>query len=479
MRPNPGAMPEALTMNSMSRISRRVFSFCLCVICFGTGLHAQVAETTEDPRLGIAREFLSHIIAGRTQEAAELVAPDAAGRLTPGRLSGIWHELEARHGPFQGEGINGAQSMRGVDGSEAAVITLRFETAAIDSRIFFIDDKVAAIHFVPSESLVINFVPPPYADSSLFSEEPFTVGRGDFALPGTLCIPNETGPHPLIILVSDMGPQDRDSTVGAVKPLRDLAWGLATLGVASLRYEKRIRLYATRIDRRRLTFRDEIVEDAAVAIRKIHADPRFHDSPLFVLGHGLAGQVMPEIIARSGGFMRSSPVAGAVMMAPAARPLPETLVDYLTVIAGEDGRTTYDEKSAIRRLAASFKTMLESRNRDHPSVMGIRYTYLKALTNYDTLGEAAGLKIPLWIVHGGRDARVSAEIDHELWREAMGGDASEDNRVRVQLYPKLNHAFVAGEGLALPSEYAEPAHVAEAFVVDLAAWITEVAASDD
>ena len=47
-----------------------------------------------------------------------------------------------------------------------------------------------------------------------------------------------------MVLVHGSGPNDRDETVGASKPFRDLAWGLATKGVAVLRYEKRTKAYA-------------------------------------------------------------------------------------------------------------------------------------------------------------------------------------------------------------------------------------------
>ena len=40
------------------------------------------------------------------------------------------------------------------------------------------------------------------------------------------------------MLLSGSGPQDRDETIGRNKPLKDLAWGLASRGVAVLRFDK-------------------------------------------------------------------------------------------------------------------------------------------------------------------------------------------------------------------------------------------------
>jgi uncharacterized protein len=41
-----------------------------------------------------------------------------------------------------------------------------------------------------------------------------------------------------VVLLSGSGPQDRDETIGRNKPLKDLAWGLASAGVAVLRFDK-------------------------------------------------------------------------------------------------------------------------------------------------------------------------------------------------------------------------------------------------
>ena len=66
-----------------------------------------------------------------------------------------------------------------------------------------------------------------------------TVGSAGSSLPGTLVLPRGPGPFPALVLVAGSGPQDRDETIGPNKTFRDLAWGLASRGIAVLRYEKR------------------------------------------------------------------------------------------------------------------------------------------------------------------------------------------------------------------------------------------------
>ena len=67
------------------------------------------------------------------------------------------------------------------------------------------------------------------------------VWSGDVRLEGTLCTPDDPGPHPAALLLSGSGPLDRDSNMAQQRLdiANALAAGLAAGGVASLRYDKR------------------------------------------------------------------------------------------------------------------------------------------------------------------------------------------------------------------------------------------------
>ena len=112
-------------------------------------------------------------------------------------------------------------------------------------------------------------LPPPYAKAGAYREKDFTVGTGEWRLPGTLTLPvGVTKPLPALVLVHGSGPNDRDETILANKPFRDLAWGLASKGIAVLRYEKRTKEYATKLRAagiRDLTVKEETIDDALSA----------------------------------------------------------------------------------------------------------------------------------------------------------------------------------------------------------------------
>ena len=73
------------------------------------------------------------------------------------------------------------------------------------------------------------------------------VGVGEWVLPGTISMPRGDGPFPAVVLVHGSGPNDRDETIGPNKPFRDLAGGLASQGIAVLRYEKRTRQHPLKL----------------------------------------------------------------------------------------------------------------------------------------------------------------------------------------------------------------------------------------
>ena len=76
---------------------------------------------------------------------------------------------------------------------------------------------------------------PPYREEEVVINNP--VAR--LNLSGMLTIPPGTGPFPAVVLVSDLGAQDRDGTVGDYRLLGILADYLTRRGVAVLRYDDR------------------------------------------------------------------------------------------------------------------------------------------------------------------------------------------------------------------------------------------------
>ena len=174
-------------------------------------------------------------------------------------LTQLWSQLEGQFGAFTGVGD---VAVKDAAPFVNATVTTYFANATVP-LIVTVDAEghVAGLHLgapgpaasppggssatpaapSPTPSRVACRLRPPDA----FTETEVTVGSAPWALPGTLSMPTGNGPFPAVVLVAGSGPQDRDETIGPNAPLRDLAWGLASNGIAVLRYDKRTKAHGT------------------------------------------------------------------------------------------------------------------------------------------------------------------------------------------------------------------------------------------
>src|SRR6202008_4493727 len=119
---------------------------------------------------------------------------------------------------------------------------------------------------------------------------------GKFELPGLLTYPSRMDyPVPAVVLVHGSGPHDADETIGPNKPFADLASGLASRGVAVLRYVKRTKQYPHCAQEKNFTYNQETVEDAAAAGHSLLGQDCVDAAKIFVVGHSLGATLAPRI----------------------------------------------------------------------------------------------------------------------------------------------------------------------------------------
>ena len=304
------------------------------------------------------------------------------------------------------------------------------------------DGLVAGTWFRPAEPP--PYQTPAYSHPDAFTARAITIGNDQWKLPGTLLVPKGKGPFPGVVLVHGSGPNDRDESVGGVRVFRDLAEGLASRGIAVLRYDKRTKVYAAECkDDPNFTMTEETVVDAVRALALLRTEAEIDPRPVFVLGHSQGAYMAPRI-------MQADPkLTGAILLAGNARPLEDLIVD----------QTEYLAKLKGVRLEPS------ERNPDL-ALAGLPRKYRDDLKNYNPVALAKTLNTPMLILQGERDYQVTLK-DFNLWKNGLAG---RDN-VTLRTFPALNHLFVAGEGPSSPEEYQKPAHVAAEVVDQIAVWI--------
>lgn len=378
----------------------------------------------------------------------------------------LWESLLKQVGAFK---KRTGTRVEKVDKYDVVFVTCQFERAALDARVVFdADKKVAGLQFRLAKG-AYDFKPPPYARPESYREEKIVVGSGDWSLPGTLTLPKGDGPFPAAVLVHGSGPHDRDETIGPNKPFRDLAWGLASQGIAVLRYEKRTHEHAARMAavKNSLTPKEETIDDALAAVAELRKHKQIDAKRIVVVGHSLGAMVAPQIASRD------PELAGLVMLSGNARPLEDLILEQITYMKSLNGEMTDKDREELEKLkkqvarVKSPKLTTETPAAELP--LGVPAAYWLALRAYDQTATASRLKQPMLIVQGERDYQVTMD-DFKAWKKAL---ASHRN-VSFRSYPKLNHLFMEGEGKAKPDEYSKAGHVARQLVNDLADWIKKL-----
>lgn len=297
-----------------------------------------------------------------------------------------------------------------------------------------------------------------------FAEVSVTVGTGTWELPGTLTLPADAGPFPGVVLVHGSGPHDRDSTVGANKPFRDLAQGLAAKGIIVLRYDKRSRTHAQRIidTLSQFTPDQETVDDAVAAVALMRELPDVRSDRVFVLGHSFGGMMAPRIAKRL------PSLAGLIIMAGNTRPIPEMLLEQVAAQLNADGYLNGTEQAQLNALRQQVAQVDDPQlTPETPGILlGAGARYWLDLRDYHPEQVATQLTQPILILQGERDYQVTME-DFNGWKRTLAGRSD----VTFKSYPTLNHLFVEGAGKSSPAEYARPGRVAQVVIDDIADWI--------
>ncbi len=416
-----------------------------------------------------ARDFVGLLASARYAEAVARMDDTMKAALPQEKLADVWRGLESQVGPFRE--VQGTRVEQSGDYT-VVYVTTAFGTQTLDTKVVF--DRagnVAGLFFVPtaagSAGTSTSYAPPAYVTAAAFTEQEVTVGTGAWALPGTLSVPMGTAPFPAVVLVHGSGPQDRDETIGPNKPFRDLAGGLASRGVAVLRYDKRTKVYAQRMagSTDRITTKEETIDDAVSAVRLLQERPDIDPNRVFVLGHSLGGTLAPRI------GVASADVAGLILLAGAARPLEDIILEQTTYLLGlQAGLSDAERTSRIDEMRAQVAKVKDpALSADTPAgelPLGIPAAYWLDMRGYDPPAAAAALATPVLVLQGGRDYQVTT-ADYDLWQAALLGRPGAD----FKLYPDLNHLFVTGSGKSTPAEYEIAGHVTAPVVADIAAWI--------
>jgi dienelactone hydrolase len=417
------------------------------------------AQTKTSPEL-LARKFVEMLSRKEYAKAYATMDETMAAAITEERLSLMWKQIQIQSGTYTHQKDATVET---VSGYTTVQLTCAFEKSDLilqlsyDSR-----GKLAGLHFkVPKKTALLSA--PAYMDTSAFTELPATVSSGEYPLLATLSIPKGKGPFPAVVLVHGSGPNDRDESIGPNKPFRDLAWGLASAGIAVLRYEKRTRSHPTYYqDNPQYTVKDEVTDDADSALALLNRTKGIEKKSIYVVGHSLGAYLAPRIA------LGKKNIAGIIMLAAPTRHLEDLVVEQARYIAKHEphgDKASMDNEIALLEKARSKIVNLKPAD-SAKTILGVPGSYWLDLAKYDVVAVTKRVKARVFIMQGERDYQVTM-TDFNSWKKELAAHKN----ATLKSYPKLNHLFIEGVGICTPSEYEREGYVAPYVVEDIRTWI--------
>jgi dienelactone hydrolase len=421
------------------------------------------AQTPADPDKALlerrAREFLELLGEGSYESAYDRFTESAQEGLTVESLEQVWGQVTAGAGEFVS--IDTAEYEDKTNARDLVSVEAVFDQVRNSFTVVLHGGGVKGFELTSQEALA--WEPPAYADQSTFTEEQVTLDATESCeLGGTMTLPNGNDPVPGVVIVHGSGPNDRDGTFGPNKPYKELAWGLASRGVAVLRYDKRTN--ACDVDLSDVTVDDVATDDAVTAVERLRGHGRVAADGVFVVGHSLGGLLAPRIATRD------DSLAGAVMLAPGpARAMAETLLDQQRHLLDQQDLTDEERDRALAEFRSTVEKIRSLDISDEEVLLGLGgREYFRTLAEYDGPETAAGLDSPLFLAMGGRDYQITVEKDLPVWQDALSGKST----VTIEVYEDLNHLFQRGDGPSTDSEYVDPDAVFDRRVVeDVASFV--------
>ncbi|WP_316799969.1 DUF3887 domain-containing protein [Pedobacter frigidisoli] len=408
-----------------------------------------------------ANDFFKFLQDGKYTEAHAFFDDTLKSKLSEDALKKLWGDIGEKFG--KAESLDAIQSKAQ---GEFFAVTVEGHFEKGDQNFILGFNKAQKIVgiYLGQVKKANAYIKPAYVDTSSYTEKSTYIGPPKRQLAAIITSPKNTKNFPIVVFVHGSGPGDMDETVGANKPFKDIAAGLASKGIGSIRYVKRTLVYPNEFATP-YTVKEEVLDDATAAIALartvVGADPK----NIFVFGHSLGGMLAPRMA------LTSPDLAGLILAAAPARKLTDIIIDQNKYMFELSGDTTTVMKqqlaAAVTEINKSRISQLGTTIKPDSVILGLPAKYWADLNAYNQVTMAKGLvKQRIFVVQGGNDFQVS-KTDYDLWNSAL----SQKKNVKLKFYPDLNHLLSPQMVKGTTNQYQLPVSVSETLVDDVAAWI--------
>ncbi|TKC12940.1 DUF3887 domain-containing protein [Pedobacter polaris] len=407
---------------------------------------------------GKANEFFNLLETNKYDTAHLYFAESEQAKITPENLKKLWTTIKARLGNV--ETIDVLQSR--VQGEFFAVtIEGKFERDIQNFVLMFNkSEKLVGLYMPPK---AIAYTKPFYVDTALYTEKSVYLQSSNHQLAAIITTPKNITNFPIVVLVHGSGPADMDGTVGPNKPLKDIATGLASKGIGSVRYVKRTVIYPAEFNKA-FTVKEEVLDDAVAAIALAKTVKGADVKNVYILGHSLGGMLAPRIATLV------PDLKGMILAAAPARKLTDIIIDQNKYAVAQAKDTTAATKKlladAIKAVEVTRISKLRTTIKPDSIILGLPASYWIDLNAYNQVAAAKASLKKIFIAQGGNDYQVS-EVDFNLWKAALAGKTG----VTLKFYPEINHLLSPQLEKGTTAQYQVMVNVSEQVVKDIAAFI--------
>lgn len=243
---------------------------------------------------------------------------------------------------------------------------------------------------------------------------------------GSLLLPESKESDYLAIIIAGSGPTDRDGNQNFLKSnsLKKLAHGLASEGIASFRYDKRIvkQIRKGNIDKN-IMF-DDFVTDANYVVNYFADQGTFKS--IYIIGHSQGSLV--------GMLAITDKINGFISLAGAGQPIDVVIMDQIQKMApglAEDAQKTFD-------ILKNGETTT-----DYPPALASVFNidtqpFITNWMQYNPQELIKNITAPVLLVNGTKDLQVSVE-EAKLLHEA-------NKNVELAIIENMNHVLFIIEG---------------------------------
>jgi hypothetical protein len=428
----------------------------------------------------IAKDFIDKVSDEKYEDARKYLETKYKAKMHPVALHDFWDNLQKQAGSFKSLG---QPLLKDTLGGKLVSYTATFSNHPMYLNFYFnAQDQIYNIvtKMVPignaakqgqtgagtqtamSSASYTNL--PGYANTGTFTEQDIEFKSGQYTIPGSLTLPKTGSKWPLVLLIQDQGPLDRDGTLGPNKPMRDIAFGLAQNGIASLRWDKRGLVYKDDLGQHgvELSAQTEVVEDAIAAIYYARTLDNIDKSNIYLAGYDMGGFLTP-MIAQHAPYL-----AGMILINANAFPYDIALHNAQQFMSQHK-----NDPDSAEELAALDVKLRGVRKDTFPAGTpakdlpgNLTLPFWKDIRNYSPAYTAVNIQMPILIMQGTRDVEVLNE-DLAQWKTTM----RRRHDVRIKTYP-VNHKLQEGAtDVGFPAEYMKPYHVPFEIIADMTTWI--------